>query len=259
MFAAIGSGVTTLGATFLFGFQSILAFLRHGVSFRQVVAQIYSVGVRSLPTTLLTGAFVGAILAIQLDMQLRDFGAQGFLGGLSASVTIRNVGPVLIAFILSGKVGAFTSAELATMQVTDQVNALRCLGADPIRYLVVPRLVGVVLASFLLLIVGLMVALGGGALIASLSLGINGVSFVRGIPAMVTWWSVAMGVAKSFIFGSLIAFVSCYQGYNARGGSVGVGKAVQNTSVQTLILIILADFAISSFATSLGELWESLA
>jgi phospholipid/cholesterol/gamma-HCH transport system permease protein len=190
-------------------------------------------------------------MAIQIHLQLKDFGAQAFLGGLSASVTIRNVGPLLIAFILSGKVGAYTTAELGTMQVTDQISAIRCLGMDPLRYLVAPRFLAVVISSFLLLIIGLMTAIGGGALIASLDLGVNTLSYVQNIPTIVTGWSVGTGVLKSFIYGGIIASVSCYRGYTASNGASGVGDNVKAASVQTLVTIIIADFALSNVAEGL--------
>jgi phospholipid/cholesterol/gamma-HCH transport system permease protein len=237
-----------LGAIAQFSLSALRCFFRHGVRMSQVIDQMYVTGVRSLPTTLMAGTFVGAIMAIQINLQLRDFGAQGFLGGLATSVTIRNVGPVLIAFILSGKVGAFTSAELGTMQVTDQINAIRCLGTDPLRYLILPRMCGVVLSSFLLLIVGLMMTIGGGLAIASLHLGVNALNFVGNIPKLVHWWSVGTGIAKSFVFGVIIAVVSCYRGYTTRGGAVGVGRAVKDSAVQTLVVIVVADVVMSAIS-----------
>jgi phospholipid/cholesterol/gamma-HCH transport system permease protein len=238
-------GILEIGSIFLFGMHAVMELFRHGVQRSILIYQLYQVGVRSLSTTLITGAFVGAILAIQVNLQLKDFGAQSFLGGLSASVTIRNVGPVLIAFILSGKVGAYTSAELATMRVTDQIEAIRCLGMDPIRYLVAPRLLAVVIASFLLLIVGLVIALVGGGLISDLSLGVNWLSYLANIPVLVTQHSVNLGLIKSFVFGLLIAVICCYQGYNAKGGSAGVGKAVRATSVRSLVTILIVNYLFS--------------
>ncbi len=236
--------VTSFGNCLLFGARALRAMGR-GVSVANVLEQMYTVGVRSLSTTVATGLFVGAIMAIQINLQLKDFGAQSFLGGLTTSVTLRNVGPVLIAFILSGKVGAYASAELGTMQVTDQINAIRCLGADPIRYLIVPRLLAVVFSSFLLLVVGLMVSLAGALVIAHFQLNVNYLSFLENIPHIVTWSSVVMGVAKSFIFGGLIGWIACYGGYTASGGAAGVGEAVKKTAVSTLIAIIIADYSVS--------------
>jgi phospholipid/cholesterol/gamma-HCH transport system permease protein len=236
--------VASIGECLVFGGQAIRA-MGYGVSPRAVLDQMYTVGVRSLSTTVATGLFVGAIMAIQINLQLRDFGAQSFLGGLTTSVTLRNVGPVLIAFILSGKVGAYTSAELGTMQVTDQINAIRCLGADPLRYLIAPRLVAVVLSSFLLLVVGLMVSLAGALALSHFQLGVNYLNFLANVPQIVTWPSVAMGVVKSFVFGSLIGLIACYRGYTATGGAEGVGEAVKATAVSTLIAIIIANYSIS--------------
>jgi phospholipid/cholesterol/gamma-HCH transport system permease protein len=245
--------LTGIGAAFMFSLDALRALLRAGIRPAQIVDQVYRVGVKSFPTTFLAGGFVGAILAVQINLQLRDFGAQGFLGGLSTSTTIRDLGPVLIAFILSGKVGAFTSAELATMKVTEQMDAIRCLGADPLEYLIVPRMVAVVISSFLLLIVGLMMTVGGGMLLSDLTLGVNTIAYLSNIARVVTWWSVGMGIFKSFVFGNLIAVISCYQGYHAEGGARGVGDAVRRTSVQTLLSIIIVNFAISGLATSLLE------
>jgi len=139
--------IEDLGGTVLFAGDVLRALFSGGLRASAVLEQMVAVGVRSIPTVIVSGLFVGAIMAIQTNLQLRDYGAQGFLGGLSTSVTIRNVGPVLIAFLLSGKVGAYTSAELGTMQVTEQMSAIRCLGADPIRYIILPRMVAVVISS----------------------------------------------------------------------------------------------------------------
>lgn len=245
--------IEEVGRVTIFFWELNRALVTTGVRVRAVIEQMYAVGVRSLSTTLLAGAFVGAIMAIQINLQLKDFGAQAFLGGLSTSVTIRNVGPVLIAFILSGKVGAFTSAELGTMQVTDQMSAIRCLGADPLKYLILPRLVAVVLSSFLLLIVGLMLTIAGGTLIAGLDLGVNPLSYIVHIPRFVSWWSVGTGVVKSFVFGTLIGIIACYKGYRATGGSVGVGRAVRSTAVTTLVAIIVADVTLSQISALLYD------
>jgi phospholipid/cholesterol/gamma-HCH transport system permease protein len=244
----VRKGIQELGAILLFTGEALAVFFRRGVNWHDVVDQMYAVGVRSLSTTTVTGLFVGAIMAVQINLELRDFGAQGALGGLATSVTIRTVGPVLIAFILSGKVGAYTSAELGTMRVTDQVDAIRCLGTDPIEYLIVPRLVAVVLSSFLLLIVGLMMTIAGGMIVAGLQLSINPTNYTDAIPRFVTGGSVLLGVVKSFCFGTLIAVLACYRGYTASGGAVGVGRTVKSTAVQTLVAIIVADYLLTIFA-----------
>lgn len=217
-----------------------------------VLEQIFQVGVKSLGMTVTAGLFVGAIMALQIDVQLKDFGAEAFLGGLSTSTTLRNVGPVLIAFLLSGKVGAYTSAELGTMEVTEQLNAIRLLGADPVEYIILPRAWAVVISSFLLLIVGLMVTILGGVVFSQF-IGVNPLSYIQNIPRIVTGWSLGLSIIKSFIFGLLIAIVSCYKGYKARGGAVGVGVAVQSCAVTNLILIIFVDFFLSMLSSLLQD------
>jgi phospholipid/cholesterol/gamma-HCH transport system permease protein len=243
--------ISEIGRVWRFAASLFWLFVRHRVPMRACIEQVYLAGVRSIPLTVTTGAFVGAILAIQIQVQLRDFGAEGYLGGLSTSVTIRNVGPVLIAFLLSGKVGAYTSAELASMQVTDQISAIRCLGLDPLRFLVLPRLIGVLVSSSLLLIVGLMTAVFGGIAIASLQLGVNPQQFVSNIPQVVTGWSIGTGVLKSIVYGAILAVICCYRGYTASGGAAGVGRTVRSSSVQTLLSILVADFVLSTFSESL--------
>jgi len=220
-----------------------------------VLEQIFQVGVKSLGMTVTAGLFVGAIMALQIDVQLKDFGAEAFLGGLSTSTTLRNVGPVLIAFLLSGKVGAYTSAELGTMEVTEQLNAIRLLGADPVEYIILPRAWAVVISSFLLLIVGLMVTILGGVVFSQF-IGVNPLSYIQNIPRIVTGWSLGLSIIKSFIFGLLIAIVSCYKGYKARGGAVGVGVAVQSCAVTNLILIIFVDFFLSMLSSLLQDVFQ---
>ena len=130
---------------------------------KTLLTQIYQVTMQSLVTTAFSGFFVGAILCVQFSQQLKEFDSNSVLGGLATSGTIRELGPLLIAFMLSGKVGAFTSAELGTMRVTEQIDAMRCLGTNPLQYLVLPRFLGIIISSFFLLLAGLLMSVLGGA------------------------------------------------------------------------------------------------
>ncbi len=252
-------------ASMLAPFEFLLATLRsyrrplwpHG----EVINQMHQVGLGSMITVIFTGAFVGAIMAVQVSLELRDFGAQGFLGGLTTSVTLRNVGPVLIAFLLAGKVGAYTSAELGNMRVTDQVEAIRCLGIDPIGFLIAPRFLAVVVSSFLLLLMGLLFTLLGGLAVASWQLDVNTLYFLREIPRFVTGSSFSMALVKSLVFGTLIAWISCYRGFFTKGGSAGVGAAVRRTAVECLVWILIADYVTSFIFNRLGEFfgWGGIA
>lgn len=219
--------------------------MRQGVPRKSFFAQMYQVGVRSVGMTCVSGGFVGAILAIQIDLQLRDFGAQSFLGGLSTSTTLRNLGPVLIAFLLAGRVGAYTAAELGTMAITDQLNSVRCLGLNPLQVIVLPRLVALVCSSFLLLILGLGMTVVGGMVLSSLSLDINPLQFLSRVPEFISVNSIMLALVKSFVFGFMIGTLSCYFGYTTSGSAEAVGLTVRKTAVFSLLSILMMDFLIS--------------
>jgi phospholipid/cholesterol/gamma-HCH transport system permease protein len=212
---------------------------------REFLIQLAQVSWRSLPTTLTAGLFTGAIMAIQFHLQLRDFGAQTTLGGLATSGTLREVGPILIAFMLAGKVGAFTSAELGTMKVTDQVEAIRCLGVDPLSFLVVPRFFAVILSSILLLVFGLVISVTGGLLAAWIAVGLDPSQYLLMIPLYTSGQAVLLAVIKAVIFGALMGHICCANGFWTTGGTQGVGRAVRTTAVQSMVAIVLADFVIS--------------
>ncbi len=244
----------SIGNWFLFSKRVIGLFFREGISRKVLIQQMYQVGVRSMVTTCVAGIFVGAILAIQINLQLKDFGAQSFLGGLSTSTTIRNLGPVLIAFLLSGRVGAFSSAELGTMAITDQLNAIRCLGLNPLAVIIMPRLVALTISSFLLLVLGLGLTVFGGIIISSIYLNVNPLQFVSHIPQFVSGSSIFIGVLKSFLFGLIIGTISCFVGYKTTGGAEEVGRSVRRTAVVTLVSIIVIDFLVSFVVESVTQL-----
>lgn len=229
------------GATLFLG-EVIKSLWSTQPSSRLVSEQVWKVTLQSLATTALAGFFVGAIMTVQFTMQVKEFGALGYLGGLATSGTIREVGPLLIAFMLSGKVGAFTSAELGTMRVTEQIDAIRCLGADPMQEIIVPRFLGIVVSSFLLLFAGLMMSISGGMLMGIFFAGINPYEYLRHIPTIVAWPSLVSGLFKCFVFALVLASVCTYKGYSTTGGAKGVGRAVVGTAVATMVGIVIADW-----------------
>ena len=208
--------------------------------------QLWKILVSSLPTIAFSGFFVGGIMAVQFSLQLQQFDAVGYLGGLATSGTLREVGPLLIGFLLAGKVGAYTTAELGTLKITDQIDALRCLGADPLREIVCPRFVAVILASFILLVVGLMTSIFGGILVANLQVGLSAAEYVRHIPTLLHWSSIVSGLVKSFLFSLVIATICSYRGYFAAGGVRGVGLAVVQSAVECMLSLVLLDWVSSS-------------
>lgn len=224
------------------------AFWRGGVSRTAVAEQVIKVTQQSFVTTAQAGFFVGAIMTIQFTLQVKEFGALGYLGGLATSATIREVGPLLIAFMLSGKVGAFTSAELGTMRVTEQIDAIRCLGANPLQEIILPRFFGIIISSFFLLFIGLFMSIFGGMLLGLLFSGINPEEYLRHIPTIVSSWSIVNGLIKSLVFAIVLASICTFKGYTTTGGAKGVGKAVVSTAVATMVGIVIADWFTSFLA-----------
>ncbi|MCB0393623.1 MAG: ABC transporter permease, partial [Bdellovibrionales bacterium] len=231
----VQSFLDTTGSTVIFLGENLKLLFKGKLNRTLVAEQIWKVTVQSSPTTALAGFFVGAIMAVQFTLQVKEFGALGYLGGLSTSGTFREVGPLLIAFMLSGKVGAFTAAELGTMRVTEQIDAIRCLGANPLQEIILPRFIGILVASFFLLAMGLVMSVAGGVLVGIVFSGISPEEYVRHIPTILAWPSIVGGLFKCLVFAILLGTICTYNGYFATGGAKGVGKAVVKTSVATMV------------------------
>lgn len=226
---------------------------------KAIWGQVAYVSLRSLPTVAFAGVFVGAILVLQFNQILVQYDAQMFLGGLNTSSVVREVGPLIISFLLAGKIGAYTAAELGTMRVTEQIDAIQCLGTDPIQYLIVPRFVGIVISSLLLLLMGLLISIGGAMLVANVLCGINFLQFAASIPRFTDGWTVAGGMLKSIVYGTIVAGVACHKGYTATGGARGVGRAVTMAAVFTNLYIVIANFVMSQVLGFLAELGRGIA
>jgi phospholipid/cholesterol/gamma-HCH transport system permease protein len=240
--------ISEIGSMILFLKEVFETAVRYPSTRQQILEQIWRVTVQSVSTTAMAGFFVGAIMSVQFAMQMNEFGALGYLGGLATSGTIREVGPLLIAFLLSGKIGAFTSAELGTMRVTEQIDAIRCLGANPIQEIIVPRFIAIFVASFFLLGAGLIMSIFGGALMGYVFAGVNHEQYVRFIPTIVTLPSILSGTFKSFIFALVLGTICTYKGYYTTGGAKGVGRSVVNTAVMTMMSIVVADWLTTTFS-----------
>jgi phospholipid/cholesterol/gamma-HCH transport system permease protein len=240
-----------IGSTVLFFIEIMKTLKKTPCTFHETLEQVWKVTVQSFATTGMAGFFVGAILTVQFTLQMKEFGALGYLGGLATSGTIREVGPLLIAFMLSGKVGAFTSAELGTMRVTEQIDAIRCLGANPMKEIILPRFLAIVVSSFFLLGLGLIMSILGGMLMGSLFAGVNPQEYLRHVPKIVSWISVASGLFKCFIFAIVLATICTYRGYATTGGAKGVGLSVVKTAVATMVAIVVADWMTSFLSESI--------
>jgi phospholipid/cholesterol/gamma-HCH transport system permease protein len=234
-----------IGRCLLFLNELIKNAIRYRVSRHEILFQVWRISTQSLLTTALAGFFVGAIMTLQFSLQVKEFGALGYLGGLATSGTIREVGPLLIAFMLSGKVGAYTSAELGTMRVTEQIDAIRCLGANPFQEIILPRFFAIILSSFALLSAGLVMSVAGGLLMGVIYSGITVEEYLRHIPTIVTGASIISGLFKCLIFAIVLASICTFKGYTTTGGAKGVGRAVVNTAVGTMVGLVIADWITS--------------
>jgi phospholipid/cholesterol/gamma-HCH transport system permease protein len=209
---------------------------------RELVRNLHRMGNRSVPIVALTAFFVGGIMVIQAGMYVRQFNAAGLVGWGAGYAIFREIGPILIALMFSGRVGSNNTAELGTMTVTEQLDGLRALAIDPISYLIVPRVLAMIATLFCLTVIGDAVAIGGGMLFSSLLLGIERSTFLYSLTEYLGPMDLLHGLIKAAAFGLSISLTSCYFGISVRGGAVGVGRAVNAAVVAAAVSILLLDF-----------------
>jgi len=206
------------------------------------IDQLDHLGVQSLTITNVTLLFTGMVLAVQTAYSLSSYGGQSFVGDLLALSIVRELGPVLTALMVAGRVGAGITAEIGSMTVTEQVDALRVLAASPVKKLVVPRVGALILALPLLTVVADIVGLFGGMVMAVSEIGQSRAYYVSHVLLALKVQDITSGIGKSFFFAFFIGIIACYNGLNATGGADGVGKATTNTVVTASIAIIVSDF-----------------
>ncbi len=247
--AAIGA--LTLNTLELLGGMTLVlgAILRRLVPPRFDIPEtwrnFYKVGVKSYPIVAATALFTGAIMVIQSGVYVRRTGATSLLGWGAGYAVLAEVGPVLIGLMFSGRVGANNTAELGTMKVTEQIDALRTLAIDPVAYLVVPRFLAMVTMLLLLTVLGDLFALVGGAITSEFILGVDYRVFFRGVFESRLLDEFFVGLIKATAFGASISIVSCYYGLGVSGGAAGVGRAVNNSVVAAAIGIFVADYVMT--------------
>jgi phospholipid/cholesterol/gamma-HCH transport system permease protein len=206
-----------------------------------LLPNLYQVGVRSLPVVALTGTFIGMVLSVQSYAQFRQLGLETRLGAVINLSLVRELGPVLAATMLAGRVGSAMAAELGTMRVTEQIDALSVMGVNPIRYLVVPRFLACFLMIPVLTIMADFMGVCGGFFYSVIILEIDQFHYLDNSATFVTGFDLVTGIAKSVFFGGAIALVSCYQGFNSEGGAEGVGKAATSSFVYSFVSILVLD------------------
>lgn len=207
-------------------------------------AQMLLIGVRSVPVIMITGAFVGMTLAIQAYDQLAGMGLEEHLGVLINISVVKELGPVLAAVMLAGRIGGALTAELGTMNVTEQIDAIESMGTDPVGYLVSPRVLACLLLTPALIIYADLLGILGGWFVSVVQLNINAKAYWSFSASGVELWDLVCGVIKGFFFGGAIAVISCYKGFHCREGARGVGQACTEAFVMSFITILIIDFAL---------------
>ena len=228
-------------------FGKTLAFsVRLPFDFRALLHQIEEVGVRSIPVVLITGTFTGMVLALQSYTGFKRFNAEAFVGTVVALSMTRELGPVLSGLMVSGRVGAAMAAELGTMQVTEQIDALYTLATNPIKYLIVPRFLASLIVMPILAVFADVVGILGGYLVAVNLLGSNPTIYLSRTFDFLDLEDIYIGLFKAGVFGIIIAIIGCYVGFNTRGGAEGVGKATTRAVVMSSLLILIANYFITA-------------
>ncbi len=208
----------------------------------ETLRQVEAIGSRSTTIVLLTALFTGMVLALQTGFALARFGAKPYVGAVVGLSLARELAPVLTALMVAGRVGAGIAAEIGSMTVTEQVDAIRSMGADPVQKLVVPRVVAATLSLPLLTAMAGILGILGGLVIATTQFGITANFYLQTIFHNVTVDDFVSGIAKTFVFGWIIAMVGCYFGLTASGGTVGVGRATTRAVVTASISVLISDF-----------------
>ncbi len=209
---------------------------------RQLVRQMVRVGVDSLPVVLLTALFTGMVMALQTFSTLKRVNAEGFVGTLVALSMVRELAPVISSLLIAGRCGSAMGAELGTMRVTEQIDALEVLATDPVHYLMVPRVWATVLMLPLLIVVADAVGIAGGYLISVLYFGSNPVTYMENTFRFMDTADVTSGLVKAAVFGLIVAVVGCQKGFYTRGGAEGVGRATTRAVVLASITMLISDF-----------------
>lgn len=230
---------------------TLRAARRRRFPWRETLRQLASIGAGSASIVLITALFTGMVMALQTGIALERFGAKLYVGGVVALALARELGPILTALMVGGRVGAGITAEIGAMQVTEQVDAIRSLGADPVQKLVLPRVIAATLALPMLTALANVLGIFGGLIIAVGQFGITPNFFMENVVWAVTLEDVLSGLVKTFAFGWIIAMVGCFSGFETTGGTVGVGRATTTAVVVASISVLVADFFLTKLLLAL--------
>ncbi len=241
-FEKISSKIEEFGEIVLLGLKTFKYIFTSKPDISQISYQIVLMGNQSLNIVMITGLFVGMVLAIQTAYTLEEFGAKLYIGEVVAVSMTRELGPALISLLVGGRVGAGITAELGTMNVTEQIDALRSMGADPIKKLVSPRVIAFVISLPLLVLIANAMGVIGGYFISALELDVSGKFYMNHVFRMLKFNDVFSGLGKTLFFAIFVTLIACRNGFRAQGGADGVGRATTATVVYSAITILISNF-----------------
>jgi phospholipid/cholesterol/gamma-HCH transport system permease protein len=249
-FANIGratlSVLAHIGRLAQFTGQALAGMVSPPIYTRLIASQMIRIGYFSLPVVGLTAFFTGGVLALQIYLGGNRFGAEAIVPQVTVLAVTRELGPVIAGLMIAGRVAAAIAAEIGTMKVTEQIDALTTLATNPMKYLVVPRIVAAVISMPLLTAIGDSIGVMGGYAVAVYTLDFNGTSYLKNTVDFAHQEDITSGLIKAAVFGFIVALMGCYNGFNSKGGAQGVGNATTNAVVASSILILAADYVLTA-------------
>ncbi len=253
-FSWIGSQITELteyvGGLSMLTARIFRSLIRDRFNLKDTITQFEGVGIKSSSLTNLIAIFTGMVLAVQFIVGLKRFGLQLYTGQIVGIAIVREMAPVLTAIMIAARVGSGITAELGSMNVTEQILAIEAMGANPVQKLVIPRVIATTLCTPILTVIAMFIGIFGGMLITMMDAGVSASFYYDQTIKTVVMLDFGSGLAKTFFFGYLIGCIACYQGINTRGGTEGVGKATTTSVVYSAIAIFISDFFLTKLFLS---------
>jgi phospholipid/cholesterol/gamma-HCH transport system permease protein len=246
----IGFSLGEVGAVFLLLCAAVKTFPKAIKQKHLTLEQMLRIGIGSLPLVLVTSIFTGGVAAVQAAYQFQDYVPMRYLGTVIGKSVVIELGPVLTALVVGGRVGASIAAELGTMKVTEQIDALETLAIDPVRYLVAPRLLASIIMLPIITIFADFIAIMGGYVVALIGLDVSTHVYFTGLKLFLHFSDVTSGLVKALFFGVIIAMMGCYHGLRTEGGAEGVGLATMKAVVSSCLLVLITDYILASLLFS---------
>jgi phospholipid/cholesterol/gamma-HCH transport system permease protein len=234
-----------IGDITILSVQTLFYSLKGNFNAKELFAQMVRVGVDSLPVAAVTAAFVGMVFAVQIASEFVKFGAGNVVGGVMGIAVARELAPALTAVVIAGRVGSAFAAEIGTMAVTEQIDAIYAMGSDPIKHLVVPRFIASTLMLPILTIFADLIGFFGGYLVAVYVIGINSYGYMDSASSFLNMNDITGGIIKAVFFGMIISIIGCFKGMKTTGGAKGVGEATTNSVVYSLMAIFVTNYFLS--------------